>query len=96
MTICEEYIGLMPVAQTNADVIVICIKDVLLLMNLRIQEAHGQCYDECLSMIETKNGAAAQIKKLMKCLLMHCYCCREYKSITFLKDTLKMAMKSLD
>ena len=40
---CEEYIGLMPVAQTNAYTIVVCIKDVLLLMNLRIQYARGQC-----------------------------------------------------
>ena len=41
ITVCEEYISLMPVAQTNADTIVICIKDVLLSMNLRIQDAHG-------------------------------------------------------
>ena len=33
MTVCEECIGLMPVAQTNADTIVISIKDVLLHMN---------------------------------------------------------------
>ncbi len=36
MTVSEEYIGLMPVSQTNADTIVICIKNVLLCMNLRI------------------------------------------------------------
>ena len=47
MTVCEEYIGLMPVTQANADIIVICIKDVLLQMNLRIQDAHGKCYDGC-------------------------------------------------
>ena len=39
MTVCEECIGLMPVTQTNADTIVVCIKDVLLYMNLRFQEA---------------------------------------------------------
>ena len=43
MTVCEEYIGLMPVAQTNADTIAFCIKDVQLLMNLRIQYAREQC-----------------------------------------------------
>ena len=32
MIVCEEYIGLMPVAQTNADTIVICMNDVLLQM----------------------------------------------------------------
>ena len=39
--VCEEYIVLMIVAQTNADTIGICIKDVLLCMNLRIQGACG-------------------------------------------------------
>ena len=36
MTVCEECIGLMPVAQTNADTIDVGIKDVLPHMNLRI------------------------------------------------------------
>ena len=39
----EEYIGLMLVAQTNAGTIVVCIKEVLLYMNLRIQDACVQC-----------------------------------------------------
>ena len=39
MTVCEEYISLMPVAQTNADIIVVSIKDVLLRVNLRIQDS---------------------------------------------------------
>ena len=43
MAVCEEYIGVMPVTQTNGGTIVICIKDVLLHMNLRIQNACGQC-----------------------------------------------------
>ena len=37
MTVCEEYIGLMPVAKTNADTIVVCIKDLLLRKNIRIK-----------------------------------------------------------
>ena len=75
MMVHKEYIGLMPVAQTNADTIVVCIKDVLLLMNLRIEDAHGQCHDGCSTMTGSKNAAAAQIKKLNeKYLLMHCYC----------------------
>ena len=56
----QEYIGLMPDAQTNADRIVGCIKDVLLSMNLQIQDAHGECYDGCSTMTGTKNGLAAQ------------------------------------
>ena len=66
MVACEEYIGQMPVTQTNADTIVVCIKDVLLHMNLRIQDARGQCCDGCSTMTGTKNGTAAQIKKLNK------------------------------
>ena len=54
-------ICLMPVAQTNADTIVVCIKDVLLHMNIRIKNACGQCYDGCSTMTGTKNGFAAQI-----------------------------------
>ena len=56
MTVYEKYIGLMPVTQTSADTIVVCIKDVLLHMNFRIQDARGQCYDGCLTITVTKNG----------------------------------------
>ena len=56
----QEYIGLMPDAQTNADRIVVCIKDVLLRMSPRIQDAHGQRYDGCSTMTRTKNGLSAQ------------------------------------
>ena len=51
MTVCKEYIDRMPVAQTNA---YLCIKDVLLCMNLRFQDAHGQCYDGCSTTTGTK------------------------------------------
>ena len=99
MTVCEEYIGLVPVDQTDADSIVICIKDVLLHMNLKIQDACGQCYDGCSTMTGTKNGAAAQIKKLSeKCLPTHCYFHLlnivvgvTIKNIPLLKETLDMA-----
>ena len=97
MTVCEDYIGLMPVAQTNADTIVVCFKDVLLCMNLRIQDARGQCYDGCLAKTGTKNAIAAQIKKLNeKCLLMHCHCHSPnlvwdtIKNIPLLNDTFDM------
>ena len=41
ITECEEYIGQMPVDQTNADIIVVCIKNVLLCKNLRIHDTRG-------------------------------------------------------
>ena len=63
MKVCEEYVDLMPVARTNADTIVVCINVLLRSMNLRIQDAHGQCYDGCLTKIGTKTRVAAQIKK---------------------------------
>ena len=69
------YIGLMPVVPTNADTSVVCIKNVLLHMNFRIQDARGQCYYVWSTMTGTKYGVAPQIKKLNeKCLLTHCYC----------------------
>ena len=72
MTVCEEYISLMPIAQRNTDIIVVCIKDVLLHMNLRIQDASGQFYIGCSTMTGTTNEVAAQIKNLNeKCLLTH-------------------------
>ena len=40
-TTVSEKCGTMPVAQTNADTIVISIKFVLLCMNLRIRYTHG-------------------------------------------------------
>ena len=62
-------------SETSADTIVVGIKDVLLHMNLRIQNARGQCYDGCSTMTGSNNGVAAQVKKLNeKGLLMHCYC----------------------
>ena len=41
-----------------SDTIVVCINDVLLHMNLRIQDARWQCYDGCSTMTGTKNGVA--------------------------------------
>ena len=72
-------------------------KDVLLRKNLTIQDARRQCYDGCSTMTGTKNGVAAQIKKLNeKCLLMQCLSLNlavgdTIKNIPLLKDTLDMA-----
>ena len=72
MTLCKKYIGLMLVAQTNADTIVVCIKDVLLRMILRIQDVCEQCYNECSPMTGIKNGVAAtKSRKGMKNVCWH-------------------------
>lgn len=75
------------------------IKDVLLRMNLRIEDAHGQCYDCCSIMTGTKNGVATRIKEInKKCFLTHCYCNSlnfavgdTIKNITLLKGMLNIA-----
>ena len=41
----EEFIGMHPLVNTNADHIVLVIKDILSQMNLKIENAQGQCYD---------------------------------------------------
>ena len=64
ITVLRGIYGLMPVAWTNANTYVVCIKDVLLRMNLRILDVCGQCYGGCSTTTGTKNGVAAQIKKL--------------------------------
>ena len=43
----EEFIGMHPLPNTSADEIVCVIKDILLRMKLRVENARGQCYD-CL------------------------------------------------
>ena len=46
----EEFIGLHAIPDTSADEIVAIIKVILLRMNLRIENARGQCYDGASSM----------------------------------------------
>ena len=58
----EDFIGLHQPEHTGADDIVVAVKDVLLCMNLRIQDARGQCYDGAATMSGHKTGVATQIK----------------------------------
>ena len=98
MTVCEEYIGLMPVTRTNANTIAVCIPDVLMCMNHRIQDACGVLW-WMFDHYWNQNVIAAEIKKLNeKRLLMHCSCHSlnlavgdTIKNIPLLKDTLDMA-----
>ena len=41
----EEFIGLHPLPNTSSDQIVFFIKDILLRINLKVENARGQCYD---------------------------------------------------
>ena len=47
----EDFIGLHPIPDTSADEIVAVIKDILIWMNLKIENARGQCYDGAVSMV---------------------------------------------
>ena len=70
----EDFIGLHPIPDTSADEIVAVIKDILIRMNLKIENARGQCCDGAASMAGKRSGVATQIKTLNnKCLYTHCY-----------------------
>ncbi len=70
----KDFIGMHPMQGTSADQIVFIIKDVLLRMNLRLEDARGQCYDGAAAMAGAKTGVATQIKAINgKCLYTHCY-----------------------
>ena len=64
----------LPKKGTVADQIVFLINYILLRMNLRLQDARGQCYDGAAAMTGAKSGVATQIKAINgKCLYTHCY-----------------------
>ena len=74
LVVHEDFIGMHPMQGTGADQIVFIIKDILLRMNLRLEDARGQCYDGAAAMAGAKTGVAAQIKAINgKCLYTHCY-----------------------
>ena len=70
----EDFIGLHQLERNGADDMMVALKDVLLGINFRLQDARGQCYDGAATMAGHKTGIAAQIKGLNgKCLFIHCY-----------------------
>ena len=74
LVVHEDFIGMHPMQGTSADQIAFIIKDVLLRMNLRLEDARGQCYDGAAAMAGAKTGVATQIKSINgKCLYTHCY-----------------------
>ena len=74
LTPCKEFMGTHPLVNTSANHIVLVIKDMLLRINLKIENARGQCYDGASAMAGTKSWVATQLKLLNgKCLSTHCY-----------------------
>ena len=70
----EEFIGMYHLVNTSADHIVLLIKDILLRINLKIENARGQCYDGASVMAGTKSGVVTRLKiSNGKSLFRHCY-----------------------
>ena len=74
LVVHEAFIGLRPVAETNASTITDAIKSILVEMNLDIMNARGQCYDGASTMRGHRTGVVPAIKSINgKCLYTHCY-----------------------
>ena len=74
LVVHEDFIGLRPVAETNASTITDTIKSILVEMNLDIMNARGQCYDGASTMRGHRTGVVPAIKSINgKCLYTHCY-----------------------
>ena len=53
--------GKHPLVDTSTDRIILVIKDILPRMNLKIENARGECYDGASSMAGTKSGVATHL-----------------------------------
>ena len=67
-----KILCLSPLKRTTADEIVSTLIDTLQLMQLKLGDERGQCYDSASTMSGKKNGDATQIKSMNgKCLFTH-------------------------
>jgi len=70
----EDAIGLYNISTIDSNTLVASIQDVLLCMNLKLTQCHGQCYDGTSNMVECKIGVATQLlAKEKRAMLTHCY-----------------------
>jgi len=70
----EDVIGLYNVSTIDSNTLVATIQDVLLCMNLKLTQCHGQCYDGASNMVGCQNGVATQLLANEKrAVLIHCY-----------------------
>ena len=58
----EDIIEMHPLGRTNADQVVVILKNALLRINLNIQRAGGQCYDGAATKADEKTGVATQME----------------------------------
>lgn len=52
----------------QADVLVAVLKDILLHMNLKLSNCHGQCYDGASNKVDSGRGAATQLTTEESCV----------------------------
>ena len=70
----EDFIGMYVTASTDANSIVVIIKDALMRMNLSLAQCHGQYYDGAAVMQGCRNGVAVQILQVEpRALYIHYY-----------------------
>lgn len=71
----EEVIGSHSLESTSADAIVLTVQNIIILsLNQRNDNCHGQCYNGTNSMSGSKPGVATSILDLVPCAFYtHCY-----------------------
>ena len=70
----EDLIGLHHVASITSDVLVGCLKDTILRMNLSISNCRAQCYDGAANMRGSRNGTCTKIcAEEPRAIFIHCY-----------------------
>ena len=98
LNVHEDFVGMEPVGRATADKVIAVIKKAIKLMNLKLCNARGQCYDGVSVMSGAKAGVAKQIKDIIKkCLYTHCYghslnlAVKDACDVSCLKDTFEYA-----
>ncbi len=70
----EDFIGLHHVESIKADILVACLKDTMLRMNISISNCRVQCYDGAANMCGSSNGCSTQIcAEESRAIFVHCY-----------------------
>lgn len=73
LSIHEDFLGMYQVEKTDAETITICLKDVLLRCNLKIEDCRWQTYDGAANMSGCLSGVAARImSENPRALYIHC------------------------
>ena len=98
LNVLKDFVGMEPVGRATADKVIAVIKKAIKLMNLKLCNARGQCYDGASVMSGAKAGVAKQIKDIIKkCLYTHCYghslnlAVKDACNVSCLKDTFEYA-----